>query len=152
MPSILHRLGIHAPLPKVYSALSTIAGVSNWWTEETSGDEHIGGKIQFLFRDDDGGVKGKMRAEIKELKPSTRVCWQCIEGPAEWIGTDITFDLSEQDGQTIVIFGHRNWKEEGEFMSHCSMKWATFLLSLREYVETGKGKPAPRDLKIDNWN
>jgi hypothetical protein len=32
------------------------------------------------------------------------------------------------------------------------MKWAVFLLSLREYVETGKGKPSPYDVKIDNWN
>jgi len=37
-------------------------------------------------------------------------------------------------------------------MAHCSMKWATFLLSLREFVETGTGKPSPRDIKIDNWN
>jgi hypothetical protein len=32
------------------------------------------------------------------------------------------------------------------------MKWATFLLSLRELVETGTGRPSPDDLKIDNWN
>jgi hypothetical protein len=32
------------------------------------------------------------------------------------------------------------------------MKWATFLLSLRALLETGKGKPSPDDLKIDNWN
>jgi hypothetical protein len=32
------------------------------------------------------------------------------------------------------------------------MKWATFLLSLKELVETGHGKPSPHDLKIDNWN
>jgi hypothetical protein len=32
------------------------------------------------------------------------------------------------------------------------MKWAVFLLSLRDLVERGKGKPAPEDLKIDNWN
>jgi hypothetical protein len=32
------------------------------------------------------------------------------------------------------------------------MKWAVFLLSLRDYIETGKGKPSPHDLKIDNWN
>jgi hypothetical protein len=29
---------------------------------------------------------------------------------------------------------------------------ATFLLSLRALTETGKGKPSPDDLKIDNWN
>jgi len=32
------------------------------------------------------------------------------------------------------------------------MKWATFLLSLKEFVEAGKGRPAPADVKIDNWN
>jgi hypothetical protein len=37
-------------------------------------------------------------------------------------------------------------------MAHCSMKWAVFLMSLRDLVETGTGKPAPQDVKIDNWN
>jgi hypothetical protein len=32
------------------------------------------------------------------------------------------------------------------------MKWSTFLLSLRDLVEHGRGRPAPGDLKIDNWN
>jgi hypothetical protein len=50
------------------------------------------------------------------------------------------------------VFGHRNWREAVEFTAHCSMKWATFLLSLRELVETGKGRPSPDDRKIDNWN
>lgn len=90
--------------------------------------------------------------EVQELNAPKDVRWRCVEGPDEWIGTDITFQLSEQDNQTIVLFGHRNWREVVEGMYHCSMKWATFLLSLREYVETGKGKPSPDDLKIDNWN
>jgi hypothetical protein len=46
----------------------------------------------------------------------------------------------------------RQWREEVEFMAYCSTKWATFLLSLRDLVETGTGKPAPHDLKIDDWN
>lgn len=53
---------------------------------------------------------------------------------------------------TILNFGHRNWQEPVEFMAHCSTKWAVFLMSLRALVETGQGKPAPEDLKIDNWN
>ena len=97
-------------------------------------------------------LKGKMVMEVHELNAQKDVRWRCIEGPAEWIGTDITFQLAQQDNQTIVLFGHRNWREAVEFTAHCSMKWATFLLSLREYVETGTGKPSPHDLKIDNWN
>jgi uncharacterized protein YndB with AHSA1/START domain len=152
MVNIIHRIGIKSYPEKVYTALSTIKGVSHWWTEEVAGDENVGGKIQFIFRTGTGDIKGQMTMEVQQLEPSKNVRWRCVDGPPEWIGTDITFDLSVQNGQTIIIFGHRNWKEEIEFMAHCSMKWAVFLLSLREYVETGKGKPSPYDLKIDDWN
>ena len=152
MVNIIHRIGIKSSADKVYHALTTIKGLSNWWTEETTGEEHVEGKINFSFRTKTGELLGEMVMEVQELIPEKNVRWRCIAGPDEWIGTDITFDLSQADDQTILIFGHRNWKEQVEFMAHCSMKWAVFLLSLREYVETGKGKPSPNDIKIDNWN
>jgi uncharacterized protein YndB with AHSA1/START domain len=152
MVNIIHRIGIRSSAAKVYKALSTIKGLANWWTEEVEGDEKIGGKIEFTFRSETGDIKGKMVMEVQELNPEKYVRWRCVDGPAEWIGTDITFELSMQGDQIIIIFGHRNWREAIEFTAHCSMKWAVFLLSLREYVETGKGKPSPHDLKIDNWN
>lgn len=152
MVDIIHRIGIKAPAAKVYKALSTIEGLANWWTAEVEGDEQIRGTIEFIFRSETGDIKGKMTMEVQQLNPEKNVQWRCIEGPAEWIGTDISFELSDQDDQTIIIFGHRNWREAVEFTAHCSMKWAVFLLSLREYVETAKGKPSPHDLKINNWN
>jgi len=152
MADIIHRIGIHSSATEVYKAVSTIKGLANWWTEETEGDEAVGGKIEFIFRTETGDIKGKMVMQIEELNADKNVSWRCVDGPPEWIGTNITFELSQQDDQTIIIFGHRNWKEAIEFMAHCSMKWAVFLLSLREFVETGKGKPSPGDLKIDNWN
>ncbi len=36
-------------------------------------------------------------------------------------------------------------------MYHCSTKWATFLMSLKQFAETGKGEPAPNDVRISNW-
>jgi uncharacterized protein YndB with AHSA1/START domain len=152
MVDIIHRIGIKSPLTEVYGALTTVDGLAHWWTEEVQGDDRSGGKIEFRFRSKSGELIGKMVMEVQELNAPKEVRWRCVEGPAEWIGTEITFHLSQQDNQTIVLFGHRNWREAVEFTSHCSMKWATFLLSLREYVETGKGKPSPDDLKIDNWN
>lgn len=152
MADIIHRIGIHSSASKVYKALSTIKGLAGWWTEETEGEERVGGKIEFTFRTPTGDIKGKMVMEIEKLNADKTVRWKCTDGPAEWIGTNITFDLSQQDDQTIIIFGHRNWKEPIEFMAHCSTKWAVFLLSLREFAETGKGKPSPHDIKIDNWN
>jgi uncharacterized protein YndB with AHSA1/START domain len=152
MIDIIHRIGIKTPVNQVYKALTTLEGLSNWWTEEVKGDEKIGEKIEFYFRTKAGDLIGRMVMEVKELSDSKKVRWRCIEGPEEWIGTDITYELSVAENQTIVLFGHRNWKEAVEMTSHCSMKWAVFLLSLREYLETGKGKPSPNDLKIDNWN
>lgn len=152
MVDIIHRIGIKSTASQVYDALSTIKGLSHWWTEEVEGDESVGGKIMFRFRSETGEIKGQMVMEVKKLDPEKEVRWRCIEGPEEWIGTDITFEFSQQGDQIIIIFGHRNWREAIEFTAHCSMKWAVFLLSLRDYVERGKGKPSPYDLKIDNWN
>lgn len=152
MADIIHRVGIKSPAAHVYKAITTLKGLGGWWTNEVKGSDKLGGKIEFTFRSETGDVKGKMVMEVKEMSEPTYVRWHCVEGPAEWIGTDITFDLSRQDDQTIVIFGHRNWREAVEFTAHCSMKWAVFMLSLREYIETGKGKPSPHDVKIDNWN
>ncbi len=90
--------------------------------------------------------------EVLKLDQDKQVHWRCKSGPKEWIDTDITFNLAQEGDYTVVLFGHRNWREAVEFMAHCSTKWATFLMSLKEFAETGKGKPAPDDVKIDNWN
>jgi uncharacterized protein YndB with AHSA1/START domain len=152
MADIIHRIGIKAPLSKVYAALSTAEGIAGWWTQETTGESKPGGAIKVLFRSLDGSEKGKMEFEVAKLDANQEVRWRFLAGPAEWLGTEVTFNLSQDGETTLVLFGHRAWREPVEFMAHCSMKWATFLLSLRELVETGKGMPSPDDLKIDNWN
>jgi len=151
MVDIIHRIGIKAPISKVQAALSTVAGVAGWWTRETSGEPELGGRLQVVFRSSAGDEIGKMQFELKKCS-AEEVIWHFTAGPEEWLGTDVTFALSQQGESTIVLFGHRNWREAVEFTAHCSMKWAVFLLSLRQLVETGSGSPAPNDLKIDNWN
>ena len=152
MVDIIHRVGIKAPLAKVYAALATVEGVRGWWTSDTTGESKTGGRVEVCFRTPSGDEKGKMQFEFTKLDPNGEVGWRVTEGPAEWLGTDVTFDLAREGEYTLVLFRHRNWRESGEFMAHCSMKWATFLLSLRQLVETGQGRPAPEDLKIDHWN
>ena len=152
MVGIIHRVGIKASVSKVYAALSTVEGIAGWWTKETSGSSKIGGTITVRFLSADGKEIGSMGMEVKALDPNKKVQWHFTSGPQEWVGTDVIFDLSQQGEYTIVLFAHKNWREAVEFTSHCSMKWAIFMLSLRDLVETGKGKPSPNDIKIDNWN
>lgn len=152
MVDIVHRVGIEAPASKLYAALSTIDGLANWWTRATTGDSKVDGTIAFRFHTPTGAEIGGFDMDVRELVPDEKVRWRVTAGPAEWVGTDIEFLLSPQDDYTIVMFGHRQWREEVEFTAHCSTKWATFLLSLRDFVESGKGNPAPDDLKIGNWH
>lgn len=147
MLDILHRVGIKASVDAVYKALTTRAGLAAWWTDNTQGEGKEGGAIHFRFSA--GGAEiGGFDMKVLELDPGRRVLWQVVEGPAEWIGTRIGFDLKQSGDHAIVLFKHQGWKEPVEFMHHCSTKWAIYLMSLKSLVETGKGTPNPNDPHI----
>ena len=147
MVDILHRVGVEKASPEaVYTALTTIDGLAGWWTDQTTGDPEVGGTLEFRF------IPGGFDMEVIDLEPAKRVHWQVADGPPEWVGTQVTFDLSQVDGYTIVLFKHEGWAEPGEFMHHCSTKWASYLLSLKQLVETGTGAPAPHDVMISDWH
>jgi Activator of Hsp90 ATPase homolog 1-like protein len=147
MVDILHKVGIKSSsTDDVYKALTTLKGLSGWWTATTQGESgKVGGLVEFRFGA--GGIDMK----VLELQPAKRVLWQVAAGPEEWIGTTVSFDLRQEGDWTIVLFKHQGWKEPVEFMHHCSTKWAVFLLSLKSLLETGKGAPAPDDIKLDSW-
>jgi uncharacterized protein YndB with AHSA1/START domain len=143
MVDILHKVGVAASSPEqVYEALTTVDGLAGWWTEDTEGSADVGGVLQFRF------PAGGFDMEVIEERPSERVTWKVVDGPQEWVGTTIDWQL-RQDGQyTSVLFRHQGWKEPVEFMHHCSTKWATYLMSLKALVEKGEGAPCPRDVHI----
>jgi hypothetical protein len=146
MPDILHKVGIKSSsLNDAYNALTTLDGLSGWWTTNTTGDGKIGGVLQFRFG------SGGFDMKVVELDPTKRVLWQVVDGPQEWLGTKVSFDLKQEGDWTIVLFKHQGWKEPVEFMHHCSTKWGIFLLSLKSLLETGKGGPHPNEIKIDSW-
>jgi uncharacterized protein YndB with AHSA1/START domain len=146
MADILHRIGIRSPIQDAYKALATREGLAGWWTTNTQGQSTVGGVLEFRFG------AGGFDMKVLELEPGRRVLWEVVDGPEEWIGTKVRWDLREADDYTIVLLRHEDWREPVEFMHHCSTKWAVFLLSLKQLVETGKGAPDPDDIKIDNWN
>ncbi len=147
MPDILHRVGIKSSLDQVYKALATREGLAGWWTNNTQGESKVGGVLQFRF-----GALGGFDMKVLELDPTKRVLWQVMEGPEEWIGTKVSFELKQDGDFTIVLFKHQGWKEPVEFMHHCSTKWGLFLMSLKSLLETGKGDPSPNDIQISNWH
>jgi uncharacterized protein YndB with AHSA1/START domain len=145
MPDIRHRVVISAPLQSVYEAVATTEGVSEWWTRGgVRGESTEGSKIEFYF----GSPEPAAVMEVTRLDPKGHVRWTCIEGADEWVGTNLSFDLTPKDDETVVLFTHSDWRDPSEFMAHCSARWAYFLLSLKRLTETGKGTPFPEDLKF----
>jgi uncharacterized protein YndB with AHSA1/START domain len=138
MPDILHRVGIKAAPKKVFEALTTIDGLSHWWIVGTKGNPAIGGIIDFDFAE----------MKVVESKTNKVVKWKCVKGPEDWVGTELTFELKANKDETFVLFTHADWKKPDEVMRHCSTKWATFLLSLKGWLEREEGRPAPYDVKI----
>jgi hypothetical protein len=146
MVDILHRVGIKSSsLDATYKALATREGLSAWWTNNTQGETKVGGVLQFRF-----GAAGGFDMKVLELHPAERVLWQVVDGPKEWIGTKISWELKQDGDYPIVLFKHQGWKEPVEFMHHCSTKWGVFLMSLKSLLETGKSAPWPNDIKIDD--
>ena len=80
------------------------------------GDCEVGARLSFFFTGPDPAAV----MEVVELSPDERVRWRCVEGPAEWVGTTITFALNDLGEETVVLFTHAGWREPVEFMHHCS--------------------------------
>ena len=148
MSDILHRVGIKSSANDTYRALTTRQGLAGWWTTDTRGSCDLGGVIEFHF-----GTRGRVDMKVLELDSDKRVVWQVVDGPADWIGSKVSFELKQEGEQTTVLFKHQGWSEQSEFMHHCSTKWASFLMSMKAHIESGKGAPFPDDVHISlNWD
>jgi uncharacterized protein YndB with AHSA1/START domain len=145
MADINHQVGIKAPPEKIFELLSTDSGLSQWWTNVVSGAGEVGSVIAFRFGE------GGPDFSVAELVPNRLVRWKHHGNmPEQWMGTEVLFEISEDGDQSLVRFTHANWKETTDFLAHCSTKWAVFLLSLKDALELGKGRPYPDDIHINH--
>jgi uncharacterized protein YndB with AHSA1/START domain len=133
--SIKHLFHINASKQKVFEAVATINGLSNWWTVKTTGSDSVNGVIQFQF-----GEMGGPAMKVTEAKPNEKLSWECVESPHGWIGHTFTFALDDNDGKTRVRFSHDGWTEQDDFYAICSFSWGRYMESLRQYCQTGKGE------------
>jgi uncharacterized protein YndB with AHSA1/START domain len=143
---IWHEILFNASASEVYEAATDTKKLAHWWTTDTRGESQIGKKLEFWF----GGMCQPM--EVTALKPGELVGWHAKEGGAPgWANTQIEFKIFRDQEKTFLHFRHSNWREDANLFPHCSMGWAIFLLSMKEFVETGKGRPFPYDMPVNMW-
>ena len=146
--TIHHEVGIKASPEAVYQALTDTKKLAGWWTTDTRGNgADVGGVLEFWF-----GEYCK-KFEVIKLQPGKLVRWKSTgkENDDEWDGTEISFSLSVDEKQCNLLFSHSGWLSDTGWLPHCSTKWAVFMLSLKNLLEKGTGRPYPDDVQINYW-
>jgi hypothetical protein len=121
MAAIFHRVKVSASLSEVFAALIEQDVLRHW-------------------RSFDETVKLRLIA----VESFAHVEWRCDEGPAEWIGTHVRFDLARVGSDTVVHLRHLHWREPSNLMAECTTTWGRIMLSLKARLEV----PEPEDLYV----
>ena len=84
MADIIHRIGIKAPVAKVYEAVATAPGVAGWWTRDTTGTAKVGGTLNVRFRHKHGarGIHGALQHEVGDVLDESSRARRDREGKA----------------------------------------------------------------------
>jgi uncharacterized protein YndB with AHSA1/START domain len=134
------QIAINSTPEKVYAALTTEAGLRHWWTADASTEDKVGGNAEFGF--DKRATLFRMK--IEKLNPGKEVVWSCHGDNPEWAGTMLTWNISSENGRSILRFTHSGWKSPSELFAICNSSWGELMHRLRSYAE-GKS-PGP------HWN
>ena len=90
MAEIFHQVGVAAAIDEVYQALTTLEGLSFWWTKAT-GNTTLNNKLLFHFGEQALAQK-TIEMTVQELTPNKKVVWRCTEKEGEWKDTIISYD------------------------------------------------------------
>ncbi len=145
MPEIMHLIKIRAAQDRVYRAVSTAEDIRNWWTRDAALDPAVGGTGEFGFY----GHRMVIKVKVAELTPPDHVEWDEVSSTGGGFdGTTIGFDLTTAADVTSLLFAHRGFKAGDNNVASATTRWGFYLLSLKRYLETGKGTPNPEDTEL----
>ncbi len=139
MSEIVQELTIEAPPENVFHAITLPDGITGWWANHVAVEPKVGSLAEIRF--DNGEV---MKMEIIDLEVGKKVHWGVRFAPHQlWEGSMITWDLTPDEEGTRLLFGHHHLTvgAPGYGIEQTRAGWEYFLLSLKAYLETGKGTP-----------
>ncbi|MFT5049641.1 MAG: hypothetical protein ACI8QZ_001034 [Chlamydiales bacterium] len=152
MQQITHFVTIGASPERVFWALTTLEGLSGWWTERASIDGPFDGVLKFQFLPD-----FNPSMEVIEAEENLRVKWKCVSGHTAWRDSEFRFDLMyapagevrADPNLTQVLFRQTfAFELDMELYGMYNYNWGHYLTSLKALCETGTGQPyvspAPR--------
>ena len=142
MPDILHDFPINAPIARVFEAVSTPAGLDQWWTKRSAGAAESGATWELFF-----GPEYDWRATVTRCAPPTEFELELVLAMDDWIGSRVGFALEPNAGATQVRFRHRGWGDASEHYRTSSYCWAMYLRILKRHLE--HGEVVPYEVRLD---
>jgi hypothetical protein len=138
MPEILLRVNTAGDPADAHRAVATLDGIRGWWSNHVEGEDGVGGGFKVAFPE--APITFDFR--VTEDAPGC-VAWRCLAGPPEWVGADLTFDVTAGDdgGGASVLFTHGGWESTADPFPFIAYSWAQILARLQAYVETSRPSP-----------
>jgi hypothetical protein len=112
--------------------------IAHWWTNDLSAKPEVGSLAEFRFNQWGAGV---LQFEVAELDAGEKVHWISRQGPPQWAGTSVTWQLTPVHNGTKLVFTQDGFAQVDEVYEQTRGNWEYFLDSLKSYLETGKGTP-----------
>ena len=125
-------------------ALKKINQVDEWWAKKVKGNAE---KLYDKFTVDFGTTW--VNFQITEMVPGKKLVWKVtdcnldwIKTKKEWNGTDVVFDISENENLTQIDFTHIGLIPSCECYEDCKLGWTEHVTqSLVMLINDGKGMP-----------
>jgi uncharacterized protein YndB with AHSA1/START domain len=129
----------------IFACLVTPERLTAWWASSAESDPVIDGFIRV-------GFAGLTTLEfiIRSIDPPRLLSLRCHGEPENWKGCELTFDIEPADQQTYVRLTQTKEPASDEEFLFFNTKWPLYLVSLKDLLETGKGRPFPDDIRIDH--
>lgn len=137
MPAILEERTITATPKSVWGALTMPDEIVRWWANEARVKPEVGSLGAFRFKP----PAGDLQFEVAELDQGKKVRWISRQGPPQWAGTSVTWQLEPVHNGTRLLFTHDGFAQVDEAYEQTRGNWNYFLDSLKSYLETGQGTP-----------
>ena len=127
---------------EVFAAVNNVRG---WWSGDIEGEtDALGAEFTYRYQD-----VHYTKQKLSEFVLNQRVVWHIeeaflnfTEDPAEWVGTDVTFEITRTSDGTELRFTHRGLVPEFECFEACSSAWGFYVnASLRRLITSGEGEP-----------
>ena len=135
MIPIKHLMHISAPVEEVFSALSDIKKLSQWYTTNVKGKFEKDEIITFEFVN-----FAVFKFKVVVLIPNKSVHIECVESEWENIGHVMKYDLEENGEKTRVRYSYYGFSEMDDAYANMNYSSGKYLESLRQFCQTGLGE------------